>query len=238
MNDNTIFPSSKVRDKPLSYSFPKHLPLNRKIKMDGLKLLKDLPKESVPAVFFDPQYRGILDEMKYGNEGKARQIKRSKLPQMLEARIQEFLSDIERILIPSGHLFLWVDKFHLCEGVNSHWMEARKDLKIVDLVTWDKGRFGMGYRTRRQCEYCVVIQKLPTKAKGLWSVHNIPDVWKEVILNKTHAHQKPVKLQRSLIEAVTVRGDVVVDPAAGSFSVMNACQEAKRHFLGCDINGG
>ena len=57
--------------------------INSKHKMDGLGLLKSLENNSINVVFFDPQYRGVLDKMNYGNEGE-RQIKRSKLAQMNE----------------------------------------------------------------------------------------------------------------------------------------------------------
>jgi len=83
----------------------KTLPFNSKLKMDGLTLLQSLENGSSSAVFFDPQYRGILDKMNYGNEGE-RQIKRSKLIQMDEKKIISFVREIDRILKPSGHLFL------------------------------------------------------------------------------------------------------------------------------------
>ena len=44
-------------------------------------------------------------------------------------------------------------------------------------------------------------------------------------------------LQQALIESVTAPGDPVLDPAAGSFSVLEACQLAGRTFVGCDVNG-
>jgi site-specific DNA-methyltransferase (adenine-specific) len=73
--------------------------------MDGLNLLQSLENNSVSAVFFDPQYRGILDKMNYGNEGE-RQIERSKLIQMSERKIISFMREINRVMKPSGHLFL------------------------------------------------------------------------------------------------------------------------------------
>ena len=54
---------------------------------------------------------------------------------------------------------------------------------------------------------------------------------------RSHVHEKPIKLQMKLIESVSSPGDVIVDPAAGSFSVMAAAITAGRNFLGCDING-
>jgi len=41
-------------------------------------------------------------------------------------------------------------------------------LKVVDLITWDKGRIGMGYRSRRRGEYLIFLQKPPIRAKGTW----------------------------------------------------------------------
>lgn len=206
-----------------------------RLRMDGAEFLKLLPAGHFAAAFFDPQYRGILDKMSYGNEGQSRSQARCELPQMREDTIAEFVRLIDRALIPTGHLFLWVDKYHLCTGV-SPWLQ-RTELEVVDLVTWDKNFFGMGYRTRRTSEHLVVLQKRPRRAKGVWQIHDIPDVWQEKKAKKTHPHAKPIDLQRRLVEAVTNPGDFVIDPAAGSFSVMAACEQVGRRFLGCDING-
>jgi len=48
---------------------------------DALALLQSLPDSSTPLVFFDPQYRAVLDKLKFGNEG-ARQRGRAGLPAM------------------------------------------------------------------------------------------------------------------------------------------------------------
>lgn len=202
--------------------------------MNGLELLARLPDNCTPLAFFDPQYRGVMDSLQYGNEG-ARQKGRALLLQMPEAIIVTFISEIARTLTPSGHLMLWIDKFHLVEGVNS-WLE-NLPLKTVDLITWNKGKMGMGYRTRRQSEYLLVLQKLPLRAKGKWSSHDIPDSWLEKITQsrKKHPHAKPEQLQSALINATTVKGDFVLDPAAGGFSVMRAAHSVGRKFIGSDL---
>ena len=206
---------------------------NTKLCLDGLTLLNALPNECVKITFFDPQYRGILDNLKYGNEGKSRGKQRSALLQMNETVIIDFINEISRVLLPSGYLFLWIDKFHLCEGVKA-WLSPT-NLKIVDLITWNKDRMGMGYRTRRTAEYLLIIQKKPFLAKVTWSIKNIKDVWIEKIINKTHPHQKPFNLQKQLILATTKEKDIILDPAAGSFNVLAACFETNRNFIGCDV---
>ena len=212
------------------------LELNVRHRMDGLDLMGTLADDAVPAVFFDPQYRGVLDKLAYGNEGKARGRARASLVQMTEPVILQFLSETARVLRPSGHLFLWTDKFHLCSGCTGWFTQF--PLEVVDLITWDKGRMGMGYRTRRCAEYLLVVQKSPYVVDGVWKGHDLPDFWSERLPGgRRHAHQKPVGLQAALIEAVTEPGDLVVDPAAGSFSVMESALSVGRNFLGGDLDG-
>jgi site-specific DNA-methyltransferase (adenine-specific) len=212
------------------------VPINTRNKTDGIAFMQKLPDASIPCVFFDPQYRGVLDALSYGNEGD-RQQDRVMLDQMTTEIIQNFCKEIDRILVPSGHLFLWVDKFHLVEGTKQ-WFEGT-NIKTVDLLTWNKETFGMGFRTRRVSEYLLILQKLPTRAKGIWSDHTIRDIWSEKTNGEggEHAHKKPIGLQSALIKSVTREGDVVLDPAAGSFSVMISANKVNRNFVGCDIEG-
>ncbi len=214
------------KNETLPYQF------NHKNAGNGLDLLNALNDSVIATVFFDPQYRGVMDKLSYGNEG-SRQIGRVALSQMSDSMIIDFILEVNRVLRPSGHLFLWVDKFHLCEGITP-WLK-NTDLEIVDLIIWHKMTFGMGYRSRRTCEYLIVLQKTPKRAKGVWTIRNIPDVWSEKVLGKSHPHQKPLELQKRLIEATTGENDIILDPASGSFSVLEACNTLGRQFLGCDI---
>lgn len=210
---------------------------------DGLEMMSSLRNGSVPLVFFDPQYRSILDRMRYGNEG-SRMSARSRLTQMSGETIHEFKAEIFRVLRPSGYFMQWVDKFMLCEG-HARSSFPNEGLQVVDLITWEKPRIGMGYRTRRKCEYLVIYQKYPLRARSTWRDHGIPDVWTcvmenavEVVKNSncvTHPHAKPEGLQRRLIESVTRRGQLVVDPCAGGYGIMRAAMACGRDFLGCDV---
>ena len=227
--------SDKRNIKSPNLVLPRSLVLNKRLKMDGLKFLSKIPDETIPVAFFDPQYRGVLDKLSYGNEGEQRGKARASLPQMTKEKITKFIQGIDKTLIPSGHLFLWMDKFHLCTGFLD-WLNGTT-LEVVDMLTWDKGKIGMGYRTRRRSEHLIILQKSPRKAKGVWKLHNIPDVWLEEVSRNGFTHKKPVQLQKELIASVSNLGDVVIDPASGSFSVMESCKLCGRNFLGCDING-
>lgn len=72
----------------------------------------------------------------------------------------------------------------------------------------------------------------------MWTAHNIPDVWCEKLEGRDgHAHAKPEKLQSALIAATTAAGELVMDPAAGGFSVMRSALSINRHFIGTDLEG-
>jgi hypothetical protein len=65
--------------------------------------------------FFDPQFRAVLDKLKFGNES-ARQRGRAGLPAMSEDYIDSVCPEIARVLAPSGYLMHWVDTFGLCQA--------------------------------------------------------------------------------------------------------------------------
>ena len=197
---------------------------------DALQLLRGLTSGCTPLVFFDPQYRGVLDKLKFGNEG-ARQKGRAQLRAMTTDYIDDVCREAARILVPSGYLLRWTDTFHLCEGDHLRTADV---FKCVDLLAWDSLRMGMGKRTRRRGDYLLILQKLPITATT-WKDHGIPSRWPEKVDRKLHPHIKPAGLIARLIGAVTSPGDLVVDPAAGSFVVKHVALELGRRFVGCDI---
>ncbi len=227
-----VFSGERLLQQP-ELDLPPSFKPNVRNQADGIAFLDSLPEASFPLCIFDPQYRGVLDRQKYGNEGE-RQKDRAKLEQMDDDLIGQFIAKIDRTLIGSGHLLLWLDKYHLCTGVSA-WI-GRTELETVDLIVWNKMRIGMGYRTRRTSEYLLVLQKKPLRAKGVWKAHDIPDVWNEKLPNRG-GHAKPVGLQSRLIDCLTNPGDTVIDPAAGTFTVLQACEAVERSFLGCDLKG-
>lgn len=214
---------------------PDGIAINAPQVMDGLALLRRLPDECAALVILDPQYRQVLDKLKFGNEGE-RQNGRAELPQMIDADVRRFVEESERVLRRSGHLALWVDKFALVSGKWRRFMPSDiTALAPVDMISWDKMRFGQGRRARCQTEFLIILQKGPLRATGVWTDHGIPDCWSEKVSRIGHPHAKPPGLTERIIMACTRVGDVVVDPCAGSYSVLLACRETRRDFVGCDL---
>jgi site-specific DNA-methyltransferase (adenine-specific) len=206
---------------------------------DALALLQWLPDDCPPLVIFDPQFREVQDHLAYGNEG-ARQRGRFRLPVMSSDYIDACGREIARVLRPSGYWAQWTDTYRLCEGYHLRLADVFRATRptqspFVCLIAWDNLHLGMGCRARHRGDYLLVLQKPPQRAKATWCDHSIPDRWPEKVDRRTHQHIKPIGLITWLIHAVTHPGDLVVDPAAGSYAVMHAAHWLGRDFIGCDV---
>lgn len=200
-------------------------------------MLRAMEDESARLVFFDPQYRAVLDMMQIGNEGEGRHKSRVDLSQMTDHQISLFMEQIERVLGASGHVAFWMDKFSIGSGHHIKYFKFAPGLRVVDLIAWNTLRFGLGRRSRGSMEFLVIAQKYPRMAKGFWSDNTIRDCWSEGSSRDLHPHAKPYQLTERIIRATTRTGDLVADPCAGSFVVLEACRNTGRNFMGCDLRG-
>ena len=92
---------------------------------------------------------------------------------------------------------------------------------------------GMGKRSAAGAAIMSPLQTTPVTPKS-WTDHGIPSRWAEKVDRRRHPHIKPTELTSRLIGAVTQPGDLVVDPAAGSFVVLEIAGLLGRRFIGCD----
>lgn len=87
------------------------------------------------------------------------------------------------------------------------------------------------------CEYAVLLyrDKLPKFNNHGKMIFNCFDWVKDSDTEKVHPTQKPVKLLEQLIEVFTDKGDVVIDPCAGSGSTLLAAIQCDRQAYGFEI---
>lgn len=87
------------------------------------------------------------------------------------------------------------------------------------------------------CEYGLVLyrDKLPKFNNNGKMIFNCFDVERDTITPKIHPTQKSVPLLKKLIEIFTDKGDVVIDPVAGSGTTLIAAIELDRKAYGFEI---
>lgn len=89
------------------------------------------------------------------------------------------------------------------------------------------------------CEYGLVLykDKLPKFNNDGRMVFNCFDFIRDAndVYPKLHPTQKPINLLQRLIEIFTDKGDVVIDPCAGSASTLYAAKSLQRNVFGFEI---
>ena len=87
------------------------------------------------------------------------------------------------------------------------------------------------------CEYAVILyrEKLPKFNNNGKMVMNCLDWFRDTETEKIHPTQKPIKVLENLISIFTDKGDVVIDPCAGSGSTLIACENLERKSFGFEI---
>jgi len=153
-------------------------------------------------------------------------------------QILRILEQTERILKPSAFCLLWVNKTLLGNDRIPLWLLKTPSLKIVDFLVWHKkNTLGLGNWLRSNAEFCFLIQKSPQTGK-VFKNRSFGNVWEENVVpisKRQHPHQKPRELIKALISATTNEGDLIVDPCAGSFVILEVCQELSRNYYGVDL---
>lgn len=87
------------------------------------------------------------------------------------------------------------------------------------------------------CEYGLILykDKLPKFNNNGKMIFNCFDWKRDTETPKIHPTQKPVPLLKQLIQIFTDKGDVVIDPCAGSGSTLRASFETGRNSYGFEI---
>jgi hypothetical protein len=87
------------------------------------------------------------------------------------------------------------------------------------------------------CEYGLILyrEKLPKFNNDGSMVFNCFDWVRDTTTPRVHPTQKPVPLLERLIELFTDKGDVVIDPCAGSGTTLLAAANMRRRAYGFEI---
>ena len=87
------------------------------------------------------------------------------------------------------------------------------------------------------CEYGLLLyrEKLPKFNNNGRMIFNCIDWVRDNNTPKIHPTQKPIPLLKHLIEVFTDKGDVVIDPCAGSATTLRAAAELDRDSYGGEI---
>lgn len=206
---------------------------------DALKLLKEMPSDSVDLIISDVPYlttsRGSSGNM--GGYWKTDRAKSGKIFENNSIRPSDYLSDMYRVLKDGTHCYIMINHINLIEMLN----EATKvGFKFIKSLIWDKGNKICGRYYMNSFEYILMFRKgkdRPINNCGTSDILSIPiKKLKDKDGHNLHDTEKPVELMKILIENSSNPQETVLDPFMGIGSTGVACVQSKRKFIGCEID--
>jgi len=198
---------------------------NKIIHGDCLKVMKDFPNNSVDLIITDPPYG---DNIGYGWNNKT--IKNNENPLInCSALVQCY-----RVLRRNRSLYLFTNWKHY--PFLTEFILRYTKFKIRHLIVWKKHNFGLGWAFRHQYELILVLEK----GKPKYNLKNFSDVQtcSHINHNKTnHPHEKPIDLIQKMIEHSSSKGQLILDPFAGSGTICRASKIMERKWIGVELDG-
>lgn len=202
---------------------------------DSRDVLRGLPEDSIDLIVTDPPYGiGLYKEGAAVSSSKFAESQGAMYdddPKTIMDMLDETFMHAARLLKPDGHAYIF---FHMTRYEPVYLMLKRHfgECEATPLI-WMKQTTGIGDPTRSwiySYEPCFWVNR------GRILVKPQPfNVLKyDTVGKKIHSVEKPVALMRHLVEASAVKGEIVLDPFAGSGSTLVAAAQLGMRFIGIE----
>lgn len=169
-------------------------------------------------------------------DNSADDVRAGKLFQHNDIAFSEYLPELYRVLKKGTHCYLMINSRNLTELQQ----EAEKaGFVFQNLLVWNKTNSG-GTPNKyymQKCEFILMLSKRPARninEMGTPNLLSVPNILCKGEYN--HPTQKPIELMKVLISNSTNKGDIVLDPFAGSGSTLIAAKQLERHYIGYEID--
>ena len=205
---------------------------------DCLEILKEIPDNSIDLIVTDPPYK-VTARGSAGNSGGMLQKKinrKGKVFEFNDISCKKYAPEFFRVLKDGTHCYIMTNHTNLIEMLN---VFTNVGFKFVKCLIWNKGNKIMGQFYMNQFEYIMFFRK--GKAKkinncGTSDILNIPNKKTKIDGKNLHDTEKPIELNRILVENSTNENDIVLDPFMGIGSCGIACKKLNRNFIGIELD--
>lgn len=210
------------------------------INNDCMVALKDIPDETIDLVCTDCPYHiveGGCTTGLYGNKNNGTNddiiyTKKGKFFKHNEIKFEEWLPEIYRVLKQDTHCYIMINPRNLAELQTK---AEKVGFKFQNILIWEKNNSTPNRYYLNSYEMILMLRKGKAKNINNMGTKNILQI-NNIIGNKKHPTEKPVKLMKILVDNSTQVGGVVLDLFMGCGSTGVACKELHRDFIGIEID--
>jgi len=194
---------------------------------DCLEVMKDIRDESIDLIVTDPPY--LINYRTNRRQDKDHEfctvIQNDDNPEVVAESIYQCF----RVLKPDTACYMF------CGPDKVDWfkLELEKHFTIKNMIIWVKNNHTAGdleAQFGKQYEVLFLVNKGRAKFYG----KRLTDVWffnRKTGSRQFHQNQKPVNLIEQCIRKHSKKGDLVLDPFAGSGTTAQACINTHRQYI-------
>lgn len=207
---------------------------------DCLKILKDIPSDSIDLVVTDPPYEVSSDGGGICN--KVMHLSKS-LQSLVDLNIDNGY-DFENVnkelvrVMRNINAYFWCNKLQIPRYFNFYVNELGCKFEII---RWEKTNPLPTYHNKylTDTEFCLYFRKggycSPSSYEDAKTYFVAPINAKDKKLWK-HPTIKPLEIIERLVRNSSKPGETVLDPFMGSGTTGVACKNLDRNFIGCEIS--
>lgn len=201
---------------------------------DAIKILNNLPPESVDLIVTDPPYKCISGGKphKKGQPSGMLSLNDGKVFNHNDCPPSQYMQLLYSVLKSGCHAYIMTNLLNLKEMMDE---AIKAGFKIHNLLVWEKNNATPSRWYMKNAEFTLFLRK--GKAKRINNVGSkMVHKFSNILGNKTHPTEKPVELMRFYIENSSNIGDIVLDPFMGTGSTGMACLYTGRSFIGIEVD--
>lgn len=199
---------------------------------DCLKLMKELPDNSIDLIVTDPPY--LMSYKTNYRINKPHKFCTEIAGDDDEELIKNYIAECYRIMKNDTAMYMFCNS----NKVDFFKIELEKYFTIKNMIIWVKNNWTAGdlkCAYGKQYEIMFLVNKGRCEIRG----KRLTDVWEfNRVAGKSQLHQneKPIKLIKQCIEKHSDEGDIVFDGFMGSGTTAVACVKTGRHYIGCELD--
>ncbi len=199
---------------------------------DCIELMAKLPSNSIDAIVTDPPF-AITGGISNGMTSRASD-------QFFRHWFVDVVREMTRVLKPEGAGFLWCDWRSESAMVQAfdRASERYDPWYIAQILYHDREMIGMGSPFRNQVDRIAFFRGRKYKPTGLINKAqpNIIRSYWYYGKHKWHDAEKSLEVAKMLIEWVSNKNGLILDPFTGSGTVPAACKMLSRNYLAFEID--
>ena len=211
--------------------------MEEKIKLyydDCMNVFKNIPDNSIDLVVTDPPYKTISGGKPHKKGQPSGMLSKNdgKIFKFNDIKPEIWIPEVYRVLKEGTHCYIMTNTINL----ESYLRLVRKcGFGLHNVLSWHKNNCTPSRWYMKNGEFTLFLRK--GKAKTINNVGSkMIHEFDNIIGNKIHPTEKPIKLMQFYIENSSNVNDTGLDPFMGSGATGVACKNLNRKFIGIELD--